>query len=336
MFIINMRSSALTAYLSCEHRYFCEYVLGLRGPTNFFAMKGTAFHKAMELLNKQQLAIQKKEKTFSEGDDGIVFKVNKMTPKIALDWAYNYYSKKYHEFEWTPKVYKEMEGWLYYTLESDYAPSKLNILAAEHFFEYEIKEPWAYYEYPVQGNIIKGHLKVRGTLDLLIKHNDEYLEYQDYKTGRYLYDWNKGREKTTEELKHDPQLLLYYYSLKREFPMYPHLGMTLFYLKGGPCAVQFGREEYDRARDLIKTNFLKIKNVARPAWIFEDDSKNRQCTYCAFNKTFDKTTGKSLCKKYRDEVVTLGMNKVVDKYIDLSKVGDYVGGGAVRNATSPL
>lgn len=330
MFIINLRSSALTAYLSCEHRYFLEYVLGIHGPSGAKAIYGTAFHKVMELLNKKQLAVQNKEKEITEGDDGVTFKINKLTPKVALDWSFNYYKKKNPEFEWTPKVYRDIEKWMEYTLESDYAPYKLNILAVEHFFEYEIKEPWAEYEFIVQGKKIQGYVKVRGTLDLLIKHSDEYLEYQDYKTGRYLYDWNKGREKTIDELKHDPQLLLYYYSLKREFPMYPHLGMTLFYLKGGPCAVQFGDEEYQRAENLLKDNFLKIKNVKKPAWIYYDDEKNRQCTYCSFNKMIDKGTGKTVCKKIHDEVISLGMNKVTDDYIDLSKASNYVGGGAVR------
>lgn len=329
MLIINLRSSSASSYVSCPHKYFMEYVLNLKTKGNCSAAYGTAYHKVMELLNKKRLANLTNLKEVIEGDEGNKFQVEDLSPSYAIDWSFEYYKGKYPDFPWTKTVKRDLTEWVDYTLGSHYNPEKLNIHACEHFFEYEIKEPWAYYEYRIGKDELKGYLKIRGTLDLLIRHNDEYLEYLDYKTGRSMYNWTLGKEKTVDDLRHDPQLLLYYYSLKREFPQYPHLGMTLFYTKGtGAFPLQFGDEEYLRAEKMIKDMFLKIKMDAKASWIYYD----RQCSYCQFNKLIDEETGKTLCKKYHDELVKVGLDKVTQKHVDIKKLGNYEGGGTTRTS----
>ncbi len=285
----------------------------------------------MEILNKKQKAIQDNQTVITEGDDGIEFKVSQITPQFALDWSYDTFVKKHPHYDWQKKNYNEIKRWLDYTLKSDYNPEKLKFIGVEHFFDYEVDEDWGKYEYKVQGKTIEGKLKIRGTLDALIEHNDSFIEYEDYKSGRYMFDWKLNREKTPEELYHDPQLLLYYFSLKKIFPQFEHIGMTLFWTKGGPVPLIFGKEEYQRAENLLKKTFATIKNDNKAKWIFYDDAKNHQCSYCSFNQMVNPDSGKTTCKHVHDEIVTLGIDKVTDKYIDLEKTGNYEGGGAIRN-----
>lgn len=329
--IINLRSSSLNSYLSCHHRYLLEYVLNIKTDGNAAACYGTTFHKVMELLNKQAFAKQKGETSFVEGDAGVTFNVKTLTKNVAIKWAFDYYKEKNPRFTWDELVLADLHQWTDYVLNSHYSPEKTQIFGVEHFFEYEIKEDWAAYEFEVDGEIISGHLKVRGTMDLLLKPDADYLEYLDYKTSsRPMYDWATKKTKTLEELKYDNQLLLYYFSLRKLFPDYKHIGMTLFFTRKGPYPVIFGDEEYYRAEALIKNIFTEIKNDENVSWVYNDKSKNHQCSYCSLNRNNDPKTKKPLCLAYRDELTTLGLQKLVDKYVNVPQLSNYVGGGSVR------
>ena len=96
-------------------------------------------------------------------------------------------------------------------------PRNQNIFSTEQFFDIEIKKPWAKYDYKIGTKRIQGYLAIKGTVDVIIKHDENYYEILDYKTGKRI-NWATGQEKTPEALQKDTQLLLYYYALKNMYP----------------------------------------------------------------------------------------------------------------------
>ncbi len=333
MIATSARSSLLNSWYFCENKCFLEYNLNIESPANSAADLGNVFHKAAELLNKKQLAIQNNQDEFTEGNNGYKFKTKAVNPKDAVLWAFDYYKTQTGDLhKWGKKELASVHTWMDYLLQSAYNPSKLNIFSAERFFDMEIKEDWAKYDFTVQGKKLEGYLRVRGTFDALILHGEDSIEYLDYKTGRPFYDWSKKLTKDVDMLHDDNQLLLYYYSLRKLYPQFKHHAMTLLYLKegGGPLPCCFGDEEYERAEELIQKTFKNIVATKLPSWIYYNEDLNSNCGFCQFNKMTHKDSGKTLCKHYRDEVIKLGMDKVLDKYVDLNKLGQYTGGGTER------
>jgi hypothetical protein len=333
MINVAIRSSLINSWEFCENKCFLEYVLNIPQKPKGAADLGNVFHKAAELLNKRKLCIQNGLKTFKEGDGGNEFTVSQVNPEFAAKWAFDYYTTKTKGIHnWGKTEFRDLTSWMDTLLSSDYSPEKLDIHGVEHFFDFEIKEDWAKYKFEVKGKIIEGYLRIRGTFDLLIQHGPDTLEYVDYKTGRPFYDWGKKETKTVESLHYDNQLLIYYYALRRIYSKFPHLWMTLFYLKkeGGSLPCCFGPEEYKRAEAMIKRVFAETVACKVPAWIYYDANLNSNCRFCDYNKETHPVSNKTLCKHYRDEVIKLGMDKVVNQHVDLSKFGQYTGGGTER------
>lgn len=333
MFTIFLRSSSISDYLACEHKYFLNYTLGIQLDSNISAKKGVVLHKAMEILARKKIAIQNKEKKFIEDDSKTTFLVTEVNTYKAIEFAIEYYKSDFKLSDWD---IKEIKNWFWDTVKynnGEYNPLNREILDVEHFFNFEIDKKWAYYSYLIKDEPYVGKLMLRGTMDLVTRIDDKNLHYIDWKTGSRV-DWKKfenGKpiEKTLELIRIDPQLQLYHYVIRHKFPSYENVFMTLFFNKaGGPFTVKFTKKDYEIHEKFIKDLFHQIRNVKVPTLIKDEPSKNPHCRFCQFNK--NKINGESYCSFYEKKILNEGLDKVTDDGIVVSKHFSYEGGGATR------
>lgn len=343
MIITHMRSSLLGAEDFCGHKMFLSYNLNLKEKANFKADAGNGLHKALELLGLCKFAEQNKKKTIENEIFDKPVKISSITPDKAFELGWAHYKKLSPDFpDWddekTIKKYKKMYDALLSYKSGAYNPLNLDIVQPEQFFEFEVKEPWAKYEYVINGEVLSGYLKLRGTVDLIIRNEYDGFSALDWKTGRRVNwgigEWFNPKVKEYSDLKKDKQLLLYYYSLVKLLGTY-NISSIIYYLQdGGPYEFHFDEQTYISAEKMIKESFERInsikvpkltKNTGNPA---ENYYNKRKCGWCDFNKIWPKvSTKQTVCEHFRTEIVQLGMDKVLDKHLDVSKLSDYTGGG---------
>lgn len=352
MICTHLRSSAIGTLQFCEQKFLISYCLGFREKGNIKAEMGTALHKTLELLALRKFAEQNKEKTFTNEISDIPFVTKEVTVDKAFDLGWEYQRKLSPDFtEWsddkTIKIYKEMYSKLLNFKGGKYNPLNLDIVQPEQFFEFEIKEPWAKYSYDIAGKELSGYLKLRGTVDLIIRDEDGHYSSLDYKTGKRVNwavgEWFKPKVKEYSDLQNDKQLLLYYYALVKLLKTYDITSIIYYLQDGGPFELVFDEDSYKIAEGMIKSEFKKIneikvpkltKHLGNPA---ENHYNKRKCNWCEFNKVQPKiSTEKTVCEFFRSQILELGMDKVLDKYVKVENLNFYAGGGAINRKTEEI
>ena len=307
MIITFMRSSMLGTYKWCPHKAFGEYVLGIKGPGNKKAEKGNIIHKVMECLAHIKKCQQDgKTQFFSDGIGNTT--LEEATIERLLLLAYEYYkSQSIHS--WTEKDFKECKKWVDKALEFSggmFDPRNQNILEAEKIFDIEINTDWSSYEYRLpDGTEIKGKLRIKGTIDLIVNDSDSVLEIVDYKTGKKL-DWATEKNKDFTSLCKDEQLLLYYYAAKNLFPE-KEIIITIFYINdGGPYTIPMDENSYKAAEFMIKNRFNEIKSVLIP----RRDITWKCNKLCQLGQTIAPNTCITMCEFLHREILKKGIGKV--------------------------
>lgn len=328
MIVCYHRSSSLGTLDFCEQKYFLEYNLSFKDKTNGKALMGTVVHKALQILGDKKLCLDRGNKSFTDDEVGRLTlsdcdNLEKITTK-----AFDYYTGHQPEVGLGESELKKCIKWVHKAVDYNDGlldPRNQNVFATEQFFDIEIKKPWAKYCYNIGGEKIEGYLAIKGTVDLIVKHDEKYHEILDYKTGKRI-NWATGEEKTLEYLQSDTQLLLYYYALKNMYPDYD-FGVSIFYINaGGLFSMCFEEKDYVKAENILKQKFQYIRNVKRPK-LLSDENKHWKCQkLCRFSSEH-KDTGKSICQFMRDEIKTKGVSKVVSEYGDLNKLSSYGSGG---------
>jgi hypothetical protein len=114
----------------------------------------------------------------------------------------------------------------------------------------------------------------------------------------------------------DAQLLLYFYALTKLFPDYETIFVTIFFVQdGGPFVIPFVRSDVERFLKKLRKRFETIRNTMVPRRIIGDASKKWKCTrLCDFHKNKQPGTDLTLCEYLHREVVTLGIDRVVQKH----------------------
>src|SRR5688500_16950098 len=116
MIITYLRSSSYNCWDFCPHKYFLDFTLGFRSPANKKADKGTIIHKALELLGRRKLALQKEKDEFTDNELG-VFSTQFMTPELAIQLAYTHHSATDKHNDWYPDDFEECKELLYRAIE---------------------------------------------------------------------------------------------------------------------------------------------------------------------------------------------------------------------------
>ena len=328
MIICYHRSSSLGTFEFCQMKYFFQYVLSHKDKTNKKAVMGTIVHRALQVLGDKKVAITNgeekvvnddiKDLTLEECDD-----IDAIT-----ELCFNHYAAHEEDVELTNKDLSTCTNWIYKAISykgGTLDPRNQNIFATEQFFDIEIKKDWAKYDYEVNGEKISGNLSIKGTVDVIAEEGEKYFQVLDYKTGKRL-NWATGEEKTYEDLQKDTQLLLYYYALKNLYPDWSFY-VSIYYINdGGIFDLVFDESDYQKAEQILKKKFEDIKNSKLPKQLSREQSHWKCQRLCKFSETFEDT-GKSACQFFHDMIQSIGIDKVTEKYADISRITKYGDGG---------
>lgn len=111
------------------------------------------------------------------------------------------------------------------------------------------------------------NFKVQGFIDLVTEIDDETLEVRDYKTGNFT--------KKTDEAWKDLQMRIYSLIIKKMYPKYKYVLMTLDYLKKTPITVCFSAEDDEKTLQFLGRAYKEIVNAENP-----ERKKSFKCTWC--------------------------------------------------------
>jgi hypothetical protein len=286
----------------CEQQYFIEYVLGYRGLSNQKADKGTIIHKVLEILAFIKFAKQNNQPIITDDIVGNI-SVDDFNISNIYSTVYKYYTNLNTHHEWKPKDYKDCWNWIEKARNFNdgmFDPLKRNIVCPEQHFDFVIDKPWTKYEYNTPDGKLEGNLALKGTIDLITKLDDNFLEIIDWKSGRRL-DWATGKQKTQESFEKDPQLRIYHYAVSHLYPNIDNIMFTINYINdGGPFSVCFQKSDLLDTEDMLRKKFEKIKSVKRPY-----RNRSWKCTkLCPFGKTTFADTDIPILEEYRDNQVT--------------------------------
>jgi CRISPR/Cas system-associated exonuclease Cas4 (RecB family) len=331
----------------CPQQYFFEYVLGMRGPSNKKADKGTICHKVLEILAGIKLSLQNKEKLYNDDILGDIDTKKYNLDKI-IDQIYTYYSTQFKHHEWEVKDLKDCHKWVYKALNDHngtFDPRNRDIVQPEQHFDIVIDKPWAKYKYNTKEGFLEGNLAIKGTIDLITKVNDSTLEIIDWKTGKRL-DWATGEEKTLAKLQNDPQLRIYHYAVSALYPDIDHVIVSINFINdGGAFSICYDRSDLSYTENMIRKKFDAIKNTKVPQL-----NRTWKCNkLCHFGKTTFEDTNISPLIEYRDgqicdqgkrmtkceqvkhDIALKGIDRVVDEYtVPGYSVGKYKAPGSAE------
>ena len=330
MIVCYMRSSSYGCYSMCQQQYFIEYNLGIKGNSNKSAVKGTVTHRCMQLLADQKLAMNDGKDSFEDDDFGHI-EVDKCDDfEYVTDLSWDLYTPDEPHLNFTKADKRDCLKWLHKATEhmdGAFDPRKQKIVEAEKFFDFEIHKKWAAYKYEVNGETIEGHLALKGTVDLIIEHEDCY-ECIDYKTGARK-NWATGEEYTLDKLNNNHQLLMYYYALRRDFADKPLL-MSIYYINtGGVFTLGFDDNDLDRAEGVIRKRYEEIKKNTKPQLLTKDTWKCSKL--CHFGKNSFEGKSETMCQTIHKHTQLHGIEGSMEKYGDMDKITKYGDGGGKKN-----
>lgn len=230
---IYLRSSSLKDWLECPIKYYLRYCLGILFPSGPSAKIGSTVHKIIEILaniKQHEQAGTLADINYFDPETGWqcpgIDTINDIDIGKLSQFVYDYYTKDIKP-EDIPKTYqrkdprKSLNAWIPFkkvttALENLFAMSprsfdvrQLNVYDCEHKFDIEIKEDWSKYQFTFRGKEYKGNLRFKGSIDLIIKNEDDTYSIVDWKTGDPV-NHATGEEKTYEEFYDDIQGQLYY------------------------------------------------------------------------------------------------------------------------------
>lgn len=335
MIVTYLRSSSVSCWEFCPFKYFLSYNLSIKEPANKKAIIGNVVHKALEIMAKQKLAIQNGQNEIFEDETETKFKTTD-DDKVALAAAYKYYSELETHIDWSYPDYLRCRELLNKALtfnDGEYNPMKNNIVSPEMKFDIEIKKDWSYFNY---GNGNKGYLRVKGTIDLIVKNEcDDSYHIYDWKTGK-RYDWAKDKDKTFNDLGQDFQLILYFFAVKTLFPD-KNLYLTIYYIDfDEPVTLMFDEDTMIKAEEMIKKWFLEIKNSSKPkkkiSW-----KCTKLCHYGRFSLDGKKVPDYkgSMCDSLSNELTQIGIDKMFSLRSLDKDFKNYTGGGRSKNNDIP-
>lgn len=309
------RSSSYNCYSLCPMQYYLKYVLGLDDRMNLKALTGTVVHKILEILAIQKRNLQN-GKPFYEVDDPTVSLYipgkdifAESNTQSIIDSVFNYYKDSDKYVKLGPKEYKIIVKYVNKVFDfrgGIFDPRKLNIVAPETYFDFPIERDWARLDN-------KSYLRIKGTIDLTTKIDDNTYELLDWKTGQYK-SWKTGELKTFEDFEEDFQLNLYFYALSKIYPSIKQFIITIYHIQfDKPFTMAFDTDNIIKTENMIRDRLNKIQNDTNPAklntWFCS--------TICPYNKFSND------CENITRELKIHGMDETTKKYGKLKDLGFY-------------
>lgn len=324
------RSSSYNTYDFCPMQFFINYNLGIPGANWKASTKGTVIHKVMEVIAGLKLFEQenpdKRKLVLPDENIGEVkvwkkdFRTEEFTYNLLKD-CYNYYTEKC-ENNYNDKDWKFCEKWTEEALTFDdgrFDPRNQNILQPEQHFDITFEEDWAKYNYQMpDGEWVEGYLSIKGTIDLLTIEDKDTIETIDYKTGQ-CKNFATGQRKDYDYFTKDPQLLLYYYAIKRLYPEFKNVLMTIYYVRdGGPFTMCYDEEDEEYFKEKLRERFKEVLADNNPKCIKYDRTLNAEgkekrsaCFMCRYKKDNWPGTNTSICDYVETSIKHLGMDETI-------------------------
>jgi hypothetical protein len=339
-----IRSSSHSSHRLCEFSWWMQYNLGWKPLSNMAADRGSIVHKALESLARAKLAQQNGQSSFTDSELSPEPIPADVTDDQALEMAWGHYTTgpaKHHR--WQSRDHDECRRLFEIVLThlgGAFNPRLNNIVQPEQFFDIEVAAPWGEYDFPLpNGERLKGRLRLKGTVDLIVRTPSQRLSYVDWKTGR-RWCWATNKPKTVDDLYEDPQMRLYHLALHHLYPEEDVILMTIFFVKdGGPFTLSMGKDEIPATYAFIRSWFEQIVRTEMPSRRIGPACDS----FCKFGTTQWKNqqfvpagtdphgNHKSICDHVHDEVQQLGVQKVLAKYGNLKIVQEYGSGGGQQN-----
>lgn len=327
------RSSSMNNWKYCEMQYFITYVLGWQSPSGKKADLGTMTHAVFESLAlcKKRLQMGEKGKLTAEHEQlGVIPFTAKglYTDSFVdglIDKSFAFYSEncQHNSFDEADRAFVAKMVWD--TLahnNGQFDPRNRKIIDTEPHFDIPITEDWAKFTFDGPNGPITGNLAIKGTIDLVTDAGNGIIEVVDWKTGQRL-DWATGQKKDYDKLMKDTQLLLYHYAVKKLYPKYDNIIMSIFFCRdGGPFSLLYDEDDSKMFMDYMKSLFSEIIKNQSPKPISWDRKSFKCQKLCHFYKNNWEGTDKPICNFIEDQIHSIGMAQTVAKH---SKPGFVIG-----------
>lgn len=237
----------------------------------------------------------------------------------VIDKSYKYYTTKLDHHTWTKTDLRDITNWAYIALDyngGQFDPRKRCILQPEQRFDLVIDKPWAEYSFVHKGKELTGKLAIKGTIDLVTKLSDDMIECIDYKTGqRKAWASADLHVKDLADFHKDQQLMLYYYAIRKLYPDFPSVILTIFYVRdGGPFSVCFDDHTLDLVEENLKNKFQYVKDVELPKMLSPTQHGFKCQKLCHFYKNNWPGTHKNQCMFIHEQIKKLGIEEVTNRY----------------------
>jgi len=323
MIITYIRSSSVNTFLTCEFQFFLEYVVGIKSLSGKASILGTICHKILEVAAFCNYHKKENVNTFIDDIIGTInipsdYKTNSKFLADIVNRSYIYYtnpSKTKHKFTQKDVLFvRDCVNTALIFQNQQFNPFERNIIYPEKFFDIEIKEDWAKYQYEYNGKILQGNLRLKGTIDLVTKVNNKIYEVIDWKSGSSgPMNWNNFKQKTYKDFHKDVQVRLYHYVLSALYPEIDTIAITIFYLATKqPFTIALCKTDLPDTLDMIKKAFNNIRNTKRP--MLKGSGGSRFCRYiCWFGKNqHKKAVNQTICKKCFKDMLKDGPERVIE------------------------
>lgn len=286
---------------------------------------GTIIHAVYEVFALHKKAQQDNQKTIKHEVFGEIAAVDPMSidPQELYDQCWEYYTAKSHH-EFTEKEKKEYFGHMCVIFGTPEDPRTQHIISTEEYIQFEIKEPWAKYQYfsEKKQKVISGYYKINAIVDLVVQEDEDTIKFQDFKTGARKC-WITGKKKEYSDLYNDIQLNIYYHILKDRYPD-KTVKICIYYNKdGGAFEFIFNKENRKETLKKLKNRIEEISSMIVP-------KKNRsyRCKWCFFSKVKLKDAPKErrrgqldhvgekmcLCSDIHERIKKDGINNVIRNF----------------------
>lgn len=151
-----------------------------------------------------------------------------------------------------------------------------------------------------------------------------------HNTGQRL-NWGTGKVKTYEDIKKDPQLLLYNRAIRHLYPEFKNVICTLFFIRdGGPFSVALDESHSELMEKNVKKRYHEITATTRPK-MRDVTQKDWRCkSLCGFYKQSWPNTKYNLCRYIHEHTKKFGIEKTVQRCTkDGHSVDEYSAPGEV-------
>lgn len=267
MFISRLSPSSFKAHEGCEHAYFIGNNLKYRFPPGIAAQKGTAAHRALEILALLKLARQNGESKIELKKE---ISIDAELPEIFsyieenenLTKCFN--AKEIEEYHKCSHIALEMQNGYYDVRNRE-------IIAPEKRVQIPIDKEW----------VGEDGLILSGIIDLVTKVDEDTYEIIDYKTGGQLKDFATGKEINYENLLNDIQLRMYHLAASEIYGPDKNYIVSIVFIKlEQSFSIAFTPADIPETLNMIKEKYTEIKECVEPK-----RNQSWKCTkFCDYGK----------------------------------------------------